>query len=107
MTDERERALRDEFDGKLAALRDELLEVAARAARPRCVSVERACEDYGFSRATFDRWLADPRCGLDAGPAPVVLRPNGPGGKVVVHVERLEAWLDARGRGTRVAPRRA
>lgn len=66
--------------------------------QPVCVPPDRACETFGFSRSTFDRWLADPAEGLERGPEPVVLRPNGPTGKVMVHVERMQRWLDARGR---------
>lgn len=88
---EQERA---EIDAKLAALRDELLD---RAARPVCVTVERACELFGFSRPTFERWKADPTTGLMRGPEPAVLQPDGPGCKVLVHVERMEAWLVGRG----------
>lgn len=61
------------------------------------VQPEEACRRFGFSRATFDRWDADPRTGLRYGPEPVVTRPNGPGGKVLVHVARMQAWLDRRG----------
>lgn len=63
-----------------------------------CVPPDKACEMFAFSRSTFDRWLADPAEGLELGPEPVVIRPNGPTGKVLVHLARMQRWLDARGK---------
>lgn len=95
--------LRAELERRVAEVRDEVLaRVEARSAR-RCLSVAEACEAYSFSRATWDRWLADPTTGLEA----VVLRPNGPGGRVLVPVEAFEAWLRARSGGPDVARRTA
>jgi uncharacterized protein (DUF2384 family) len=70
----------------------------AGAARPVCVTPDQACELFGFSRAVFDRWLADPHEGLEERPEPVVIRPTASSGgkKVLVHVERMQRWLDAR-----------
>lgn len=59
---------------------------------PRALSIDDACTSWGFSRATFARWLADSESGLES----VVIRPNGPGGRVLVPVEAFEAWLRAR-----------
>ena len=86
--------LRAEFQDELRRLREELRTAGG---GPMCIRVAQACDRFGFARSTFDRWLADSRVGLDAGPEPVVIRPNGPGGKVLVHVARMQAWLDARG----------
>jgi hypothetical protein len=78
------------------------LESARTEARP-LLTVREACARFGFSRATLNRWVADPRCGLDGRPEPIVVRPNGPGGKVLVHAVRMQAWLDAG--GARARPR--
>lgn len=94
----------NDMEARLAALREELLtHINAKVERPVCVPPDRACKLWGFSRPVFDRWLADPREGLEDSPKPVVFRPNGPGGKVMVHVARMQDWLDARGRPKRRA----
>ncbi len=87
---------------EVVALRAELAEVArvVRLSSARCLSIADACEAFSVSRSTFDRWLSDPASGLEA----VVLRPNGPGGRVLVPVEGFEAWLRARSHGPAVAP---
>lgn len=90
-----------DVEPKLEALRRELL-VARAQSRP--LSVDEACSEpsrghrgvFPFSRATLYRWLSDPTEGLEDGPEPVVTRPNGPGGKVLIHAERMQRWLDAR-----------
>ncbi len=104
-------SLPDDVRQALVKLHDHVLakvtaQIAA-ATQPVCVTPDEACRLFPFSRATFDRWLADPREGLEESPEPVVLRPNGPGGKVMVHVARMQRWLDARSARPRVRIRRA
>jgi hypothetical protein len=92
-----------EVDRRFTALRDEIVSmIEARATKPRCMSIEETCKEFGFSRTTWDRWLADPITKLED----VILRPNGPGGRVLVPVETFEKWLRERGRKGQVAGER-
>lgn len=95
--------LRAEFESQLAPLRTALEDLRRPASAKELLEVSEACERYSFSRSTWARWLADPATGLEPDPrrgvAGVVIRPNGPGGKLLIRRAALEAWLDARGRG--------
>ena len=104
--------MRAEIERQLAPLRAALEDLRRPAAAKELLEVGEACERYSFSRSTWARWLADPATGLEPDPRRgvpgVVIRPNGPGGKVLVRRAELEAWLAARGRGgPGVAPARS
>jgi hypothetical protein len=84
-----------EIDKRFAVLKTEIISmVEAQADRPRCLTIAEACKEFGFSRSTWDRWAADTTSGLDE----VIVRPNGPGGRVLVPVETFERWLRGRHR---------
>lgn len=55
----------------------------------RCVSVDEACERWGFSRSSWDRWLADRASGLREVVIPA-------GSRVLVPVSEFEGWMRAR-----------
>lgn len=99
--------LRAEVERQVAPLRAAVEELRRPAAERDCLEVSEACRRYSFSRSTWARWLADPTSGLEPDPRHgpgVVIRPNGPGGKVLIRRAPFEAWLAARGRGPGVAP---
>lgn len=75
---------------QLQALEARLSELEARPGEAaRCVSVREACERWGFSRSTWDRWLADRESGLRE----VVVQA---GRRVLVPVAEFEGWLRSR-----------
>ena len=78
--------------GQLQALEARLSELESRPGEgsARCVSVREACERWGFSRSTWDRWLADRESGLRE----VVVQA---GRRVLVPVVEFEGWLRSRG----------
>ena len=53
------------------------------------VSVNEACERFGFSRRSFYRWLADPETGL----YDVVVRIPPVTGRIRVPLLALERWF--------------
>lgn len=59
------------------------------------VSINEVCRQFGFSRQTFYRMLADP----DGGLGELVLRIPPRTGRIRVPVRRFEAWLLARREG--------
>lgn len=79
---------------RLAECEARLSALESRQAGPeqRCVSVDEACERWGFSRSSWDRWLADRTSGLREVVIPV-------GSRVLVPVNEFDGWLRAlRGR---------
>lgn len=91
----------DEFERRLEPLREELRELRTRAhaERPASLTVKATLERHSLSISTWGRWLADPTSGLGEGPdgePGVVIRPNGPGGRILVPVDAFDAWLRAR-----------
>lgn len=86
--------LLDELDRRIAPLRDEMRELRALATTdaPASLSVKRTLARHDVSISTWNRWLADLESGLDD----LVIRPNGPGGKILVPVAEFDAWLRAR-----------
>lgn len=89
-----------EFRAELEVLRAEL--TSPNKDPRRCLSPDEICEIYGFSRSTFDRWLADRHTGLEE----VVQRPRG-GRLVLVPRAEFEDWLAGQCPGRRAGSVRA
>jgi len=69
---------------------------AARSPEPEeWLSVAEACQRFGVSRSSFDRWRSDPATGLER----LTPQPSGHGGRILVPVGGFGEWLRTRGKG--------
>lgn len=66
--------------------------LSSEPSRQHFLSPDAACKEVGVSRASFDRWLADPTSGL----ADVIDQPRGPRTKIIIPMDDFVAWLGRR-----------